>query len=67
MTIDDATPERLRLIHETVADLTAELQHLRATDRRRLKLATMITVLEDRIASCAEAAVEAVGKLSLST
>ena len=51
MTIDDATLQRVRSIDEVIADLTVELEHLRPTDRRRLKLAAMITVLEDRIAS----------------
>ena len=51
MTIADATPQRIRSIDEAVVDLAVELQHLRPTDPRRLKLAAMITVLEDRIAS----------------
>ena len=51
MTIDDVRGQRTRSIDETVAELTGELEHLRPTDRRRLKLAAMLTVLEDRIAN----------------
>ena len=51
MTVVDATPQRIRSIDEVVAELKAQLQHLRPTDQRRLKLAAKLTVLEDRIAS----------------
>jgi hypothetical protein len=51
MTVVDATPQRIRSIDEVVAELKAQLEHLRPTDRRRLKLAAQLTVLEDRIAN----------------
>jgi hypothetical protein len=54
---DHATPEHLRSMDDVVADLTADLEHLQSTDPRRLKLAAMIVVLEDRIASRADNAV----------
>jgi len=50
MKTDNRTPKRLRSMEEVVADLTAELQYLSTTDPRRLKLATMIEILEERIA-----------------
>ena len=53
MTVDDAA-EPPCSADETVAKLTRELQRLRPTDRRRLKLAAMITVMEDRIAARAK-------------
>jgi hypothetical protein len=51
MTVVDATPQRIRPIGEVVAELKVQLQQLRPTDRRRLKLAAKLTVLEDRIAN----------------
>jgi hypothetical protein len=57
MTTGQTTPEHLRSMDEVVADLTADLQRLALTDPRRLKLATWVQVLEDRIASHAEKAI----------
>jgi hypothetical protein len=42
---------------EVVSDLTADLERLGLTDPPRLKLATWVQVLEDRIASRAEKAI----------
>jgi hypothetical protein len=50
MKFDEARDDHLPSMDEVVAEFSAEMQRLRPTDARRLKLVAMIEGLEDMIA-----------------